>query len=177
MIMKDTYQGLYDNTDYGKHADGRCPGVRYIPHYIDHIKAPVLDLGCGSGDTCIELRKVLGTEEVYGMDQVEYSKDPRITSGDITSPIDMSRYNSATCIDVFEHIPDVELEILVNNLLGVPKQVIAISNGSDIVDGVQLHVNIKPFEIWERWLEDKGFVILKKIEAQPGRNVYLTERK
>ncbi len=90
------YQQIYDdNPWYGNADQGRCPGVRLLPEYQDWLISPVLDMGCGRGQTVEQLRS--DGYEADGIDQVEIHPGMRV--GDITQPLEqMDRYNSVVCI-------------------------------------------------------------------------------
>jgi 2-polyprenyl-3-methyl-5-hydroxy-6-metoxy-1,4-benzoquinol methylase len=159
-MSKDLYQKYYEETNYGKSAENSCPGVRLYPLYKQYLKNPIIDLGCGTGDTVMLLRK--GGFEANGIDWIEYN--PAMMVGDLTD-VDMSKYKTALCIDVFEHIDDEK----VNGILEVVKDkvfIVSVHNGPGVwrPGDPDLHINIKPFEEWEKIIQGQ---LIKEVHGQP----------
>ena len=95
---------------------------------------------------------------------------------DITEPVD-AYGSTALCIDVFEHIKDVPLIGLMDNMKKCKTQIISIHNGpSTEGGGVELHINKKSFDAWERML-NKHFKIKKKIKIHLVQMLYICERR
>ena len=178
-MTKDIYQNIYEKHDYYGNAEiDRCPGVRLMPLYQHHLIPKVLDIGCGRGHTCKALNE--SGIAATGIDLVSLNNGMQV--GDATQPLDMSDYSSVVCIDVIEHLTDVQVEGLFNNMLKVKRQAFSIFWGSDIVDGVQLHINQKRHSEWRKIIEAK-FKIIEDVETtyngkpQPRQRLYLTETK
>lgn len=166
------YQELYDTSDYGQEAKDRCPGVRYLEHYIDHLKGKVIDLGCGTGDTVRALRaKGLAAD---GIDQIDLKNGMSV--GSITNNLNLEDYTSAICIDVLEHLYDDQVDALLKNLKQVQYQAVTVHTSTSWEQGYpfDLHVNIK-----NTWLEhiSKELVIVETITLAPNRILYLCERR
>lgn len=168
------YQKIYDeNPWYGDAEKGRCPGVRLLPQYRDWLIGPVIDLGCGRGQTVEKVRE-LGLE-ADGIDQIK--KHPEMMVGDITKPIEnLSRYNSAICVDCIEHLYDQQVQGLFANMKQVERQAFSIHNGESTGTGQELHVNRRPFDQWQTIIEEH-FVIEKEIPLHDNQMLYLTQRK
>lgn len=151
MIDAKVYEKLYKTTRYGKASEDCCPGVRLFPHYAPYLKSPVIDLGCGTGDAVRLLREKGFLAS--GIDWIDY--DPDMAVGDICS-VDMGRFETALCIDVFEHLPDEKvfkiLEMTKNKIF-----IVSVHIGQSVMDGhpEDLHINIKPFEEWEKLIGGK----------------------
>jgi SAM-dependent methyltransferase len=171
---KDLYQKIYDeNPWYGDADEGRCPGVRLLPQYQDWLIGPVIDLGCGRGHTVERLRE-LGFE-ASGIDQI--SKHPDMLVGDITKPIkNLSRFQTAVCVDCIEHLYDEQVHGLFANMKQVQRQAFSIHNGESTGTGQELHVNRRPFAQWRKIIE-RNFVIEKEIELHGKQMLYLTSSK
>jgi SAM-dependent methyltransferase len=171
---KALYQRIYDdNPWYGDAEEGRCPGVRLLPLYRDWLIGPVIDLGCGRGQTVEHLRQE--GFEAEGIDQIE--KNPEMMVGDITKPIEgLSRFNSAVCVDCIEHLYDNQVQGLFANMKQVRRQAFSIHNGESTGTGQELHVNRRPFHEW-RILIEANFEIADEIELHENQMLYLTESR
>lgn len=169
---KELYQQIYENHDwYGNSEVFRCPGVRLIPQYENHIKGKIIDLGCGRGHTVISLRDK--GFKCDGVDQIEMSAEMMV--GDITKDIiNKGDYDSSICIDVIEHLTDKQLRGLWLNLAKTKYQAFSIHNGPSWCDGINLHINIKTFEQWENIITSLGFKIHKIIETHEQQRLFLT---
>lgn len=171
-MYKELYQQLYEdsNLNYGRASYGRCPGVRFIPYYFSWLENNIIDLGCGTGDTVKEL-KYKGFN-IDGIDQIKLNNN--MESGDITLEKDLSKYNTALCIDVFEHLPDSKLIQLIKNMSTCKKQVISVFSGSSKEIGYdqELHINIKSLEEWQDFI-NKYLNIQKIIDISINRQLYL----
>ena len=170
-ITSALYQKIYDdpNLKYGQAKFDRCPGTRYFPKYKTWLVGSVVDLGCGTGDTVKHL-----TRKGYpaqGFDWIE----PRLANcakADITRHIDLSAYDTALALDVFEHLTDDQLAGLCTNMRQCDWQVITVANGSSKVYGVELHVNRKSIEEWQDFLSDWFFICgTQKLDI--GRSLFL----
>jgi hypothetical protein len=175
--MKPIYQYLYDNieaTGYGATKNG--PGIRMFPYIKDFLKNIVYDMGCGNGDTVEYLREK--GFEVCGIDWIKHH--PGMQMGDITKPLDMKPYNTAIAMDVFEHLDNKQVIGLIENMTQCERQVFSIANAPSIVekDGkeIDLHINQKPFDVWDGIIQDY-FDIVEKYQMRPYSVLYLTRRK
>jgi SAM-dependent methyltransferase len=171
---RDTYQRIYEDFQwYGDGQQGRSPGVRLIPHFIDWIQSPVLDMGCGRGHTVEALRE--RGLEATGIDQITMHPDMRV--GDITQPIeDMEQYRSIICIDCIEHLTDEQVAGLFANMRRVERQAFSIHNGPATGTGEDLHINIKSFDVWLQIIEE-CFEVEKIVDLQEEQKLYLTSTR
>ena len=172
MDTKKIYQWLYEREDlhYGQAKYDRCPGVRYIPKYKKWLEGKIIDFGCGTGDTVKELRK-LGYE-ADGIDQIKLPFG--MMYGDITKP-NIYNYDTAICIDVFEHIDDEGLEGLLYNMKQCKKQIINVhvkETKSKGPEGEELHINIKTFDEWEKFIK-KHLKVNEIIDQGKRRRMFL----
>lgn len=170
----ELYQKIYDeNSWYGNAEIDRCPGVRLLPHFVEWLEGPVLDLGCGRGHT-VEHLQDLGFE-ADGIDQIKCHSAMRV--GDITKPIqDMQKYKSVICMDCIEHLYDEQLEGLFDNMRNVKRQAFSIHNGESNGTGVELHVNRLSFVEWGERIR-KHFDIAAAIQISPEQMLYLTQSR
>lgn len=156
--FQELYQHLYEDPmlNYGQAEMRRCPGVRFFPEYKDYLEGKIFDFGSGTGDTVQMLRR----EGYYaiGMDQVNLGNGMAV--GNICEPQTIVGFQTAICIDVFEHIYDEELLVLMDNMLQCPKQIISVHTGPGRERGckIDLHINKKTFAEWKVFLETKFIV-------------------
>jgi len=172
----DLYQALYDDATlhYGSAKHNRCPGVRYLPKYLAHLISPIIDLGCGTGDTIRALQEKGFVAQ--GMDWIDRGLNHEVA--DITKPQDLSIYETAICIDVLEHITDDKLMGLIQNLQQVMHQVVTVHCASSRERGYpqELHTNIKTQKEWVEFLV-QHFEVDDVITLAPHRFMYLMRRK
>lgn len=168
------YQKIYDdNPWYGDAEQGRCPGVRLLPSYQEWLIEPVMDLGCGRGQTVNHLRQ-LGLA-ADGMDQIKINSEMRV--GNITEPIeDLNNYNTVVCIDCIEHLYKDQVLGLFENMKQVKHQAFSIHNGESTGTGQELHVNRMSFDDWAD-LISQHFDIVNTIAIHDEQMLYLTQSK
>ena len=170
----DLYQRIYDeNKWYGDADQGRSPGVRLLPHYQEWLMEPVMDLGCGRGQTVEHLRNE--GMQAEGIDQIQ--NNPGMRVGDITQPIsDLSDFNSVICIDCIEHLYEEQVLALFENMKQAGRQAFSIHNGESTGTGQELHVNRQSFQEWAILIR-KHFDIAAAIEISHEQVLYLTQSK
>ena len=172
---KALYQELYEDSklSYGQSSRDRCPGTRYYSKYRDHLRSPIIDLGCGTGDTVRLMRDDI--HEADGIDQIDLDNGMQV--GSIIETLDLSKYLTSVCIDVFEHLYDDELKVLLANMQQTTYQVITVCTCQSREQGygIDLHVNIKTVSEWEIFINEYLDVI-KIITLEPTRILYLCER-
>jgi SAM-dependent methyltransferase len=170
----ELYQRIYDQHPwYGDANQGRCPGVRLLAQYAHWLIEPVLDLGCGRGQTVEHLRELGFKAE--GIDQIRIHPGMRV--GDITKPIaDIEQFNSVVCVDCLEHLFPIQVEGLFANMKHVQRQAFSIHNGESTGTGQELHVNRLEFSQWESLIE-KHFKIEAIIPITAEQKLYLTQTK
>ena len=163
---------------------------RWIPdltlpmsHYlIKQLKiedgATVLDFGCAKGFLVKALR-LLGVE-AYGVDVSEYAisqvpaevaKYCRLIIGCADAQCFSRKYDWLISKDVFEHIPETDLRILLENATGSVKNIfVAVPLGRDDVsnkfiipayDNDVTHITIKSEEWWHRLFVNCGWDVVE----------------
>ena len=175
--MKDVYQKLYDSSDYGRESMNLCPGARLIPHYKHFLRNPIVDLGCGSGDTVARL--IRNGYKAKGVDWVQTSAYMEV--GDITEPLPkfMKGCQTVLCMDVLEHIERDSLEGLLDNLALAKSQIVSVHCGSSKweEEGEELHITQLSFKEWEELFFER-FQIKEMITLQPKiRALYLMQTR
>jgi len=152
-MYKEIYQKLYTTSRYGWADKGCCPGVRYFPKYEAWLLNPIIDLGCGSGDTVKLLRKE--GFDADGIDQIELKNG--MISGDICDPMKgIEKYKTAISIDVFEHLTNEKLRGLLSNMAQCRRQVLNIFLGPSTWPGTNfdLHINQQGWPEWEALIQE-----------------------
>jgi SAM-dependent methyltransferase len=175
MDNKKLYQKIYDNfKEYGSLKVGKCPGARYFTFYKKYLKSPILDLGCGRGDTVFLLRQ--NGFDADGIDIIELNNGMYV--GDITDELSFKKqYKTIMCMDVIEHIEDKYTNNIFNNFKKAETQIFTIHNGSSTkYYGKELHINRKPFKEWEKVIR-QNFIMIQKIQLHKKRMLYITQTK
>lgn len=175
-MMRELYQKLYEDPGlhYGDASHDRCPGVRYLPIYRHWLQSPIIDLGCGRGDAVLAMRREGLIAD--GVDQVDLANGMMVNS--ITQPWDLSWYRTATCIDVFEHLLDDDLRLVMANMMQCERQVISVYSEPAKERGYdqELHVNLKGLDDWYG-LVSAHFDVVERVRVARMREIYLTRTK
>ncbi len=82
------------------------------------------------------------------------------------------------CLEVLEHIPDSDIPIVYENLLHIGRKyfIFSIASHEDVIEGHDLHVNLKGYEEWENQLR-QYFNIIKVFPIHSDRSrVYFLEK-
>ena len=168
--MKDLYEVLYKYTDYGDMEKGRCPAVRILGEYMDWLKFPVCDLGCGRGNIVKIFREL--NQIIDGYDLIKTNE--YVIQKDITKPMDLKKYKTGICIDILEHVDDDGIAGIFENLKQLDRQVITVSidKSNDWINGVELHTNIKHFAVWD-WIIKENFNIHEMKNINDKQRLYL----
>jgi len=174
LAMNDIdFQKIYEESDwYGNANKGRCPSVRLLPHYEKYLKESNVELGCGRGHL-VDLLRSKGYN-CDGYDQIDLGN--KMNVADITKPIKLSG-DTVICIDVIEHISDLDLTGLYDNFRKFTTQVFSIHNGPSPYNGTDLHINRKPFREWDLIIKKEGFSILYETKIHDRQKLYITSYK
>ncbi len=162
--------GFAYESEYFAHSCG-LPYERSEPHWArffgriaDEIVsrlAPrrVLDAGCAKGFLVEALRD--RQVEAFGLDISDYAigevRDdvrPYCWVADITEPL-RERYDLITCIEVLEHLPEVQALAAIRNLGAHADSLLFSSTPDDFAEPT--HVNVRPVRWWLRAFRDAGF--------------------
>jgi hypothetical protein len=139
---REHYRRLFRTTGYDAHSSRRGPA--FWESIRDLLEPPIADLGCGRGHFvrwCLE-QGLDGT----GFDWVDAGAD-RVA--DITQPLDLAGYRTATAFDVLEHVPEAELDGVLANLAIPGRWIVTIDNKpSRPWLGRQLHVTRLSWPDW-----------------------------
>jgi 2-polyprenyl-3-methyl-5-hydroxy-6-metoxy-1,4-benzoquinol methylase len=135
---------------------------KYYPYYKDYLKSPIIDLGCGRGDTVECLRNA--GEDADGIDKKDSMNDMAV--GDISDPVDfIEEYNTAMCIDVFEHLSDPELVGVLKNMQRVDQQIITVRK-----------TDKKTYKQWESLIM-KHLIIVSSVKVNKDVKLYKCIKK
>jgi len=139
---QEHYERLFRTTAYNQRSVRR--GQRFFESVRDLLQPPVVDLGCGRGQF-VRWARAEGIE-CTGIDWVDAGAD---LVADITGPLNLSRYRTATAFDVLEHVPEESLDGVLANLAVPGHWVVTIHNGpSRRWLGRELHVTRMSWPAW-----------------------------
>jgi SAM-dependent methyltransferase len=120
----------------------------------------VLDAGCAMGFLVEGLRK--RGVEASGIDVSEYaiakvheSVAEHCRVGSLTEPLGQ-RYDLVTCIEVVEHIPATDADVVIANLCAASDRLLLSTSPLDY--GEATHLNVRPPEEWSAALAREGFL-------------------
>lgn len=140
--MRDHYRRLYRETEYG--TPGNSPGLELFERVSPRLLAPVADLGCGR-NLFAERCRAEGIEAT-GYDWAAEAAD---VQADITAPLDLSDYHTATAFDVAEHLTEEGARGLLVNLAATERAILTVHVGpSRRWLGRQLHLTRMPWRAW-----------------------------
>jgi len=150
------YSLMYQK-DWYKMGSGRRLVCNLALKNLNPEGLSLVDVGCGRGEFIQDAKK-LGCNPVFGIEStfslVDLTKG--IRSGEITHlPLATGGYDIVTCFDVLEHIPAFDTELALSELKRVGKKhwLITAADYSHVVDGIELHVNARPYPEWEELLK------------------------
>ena len=151
--LHEHYRRLFASTGYNERTVPR--GRRFLDSVKDLLTPPVVDLGCGRG-----LFVRLAREAGFACDGVDWVEGAADQVADITQPLDLALYRTATAFDVLEHIPADLVNGVLRNLAIPGRFVAIIHNGpSRRWLGRELHVTRM---LWPQWRERlEAFLIIE----------------
>ena len=147
--------------DFDRIAVEEAPQARRIALWMSmyHLKARILDVGCGPGLYVNEMRKV-------GLDAFGVDGDERLVEGpylrrlDITGPDvfwgDHGGFDVVLSLEVGEHIPRSDADLYVDFLVGTHPDIIYFSAARP-GQGGHGHINTQPKAYWVEKLHRAGF--------------------
>jgi SAM-dependent methyltransferase len=134
---------------FGKIADGIVRDLR---------PASVLDAGCAMGFLVEALRErgvdASGVDvSEYAISQVDESVREHCEVGSLTDP-PPRRYDLIVCIEVLEHVPAAETNVVVANLAAASDRLLVSTTPDDF--GEPTHHNVQPPEAWSAAFAREG---------------------
>lgn len=145
-----------------------------------------LDIGCGRGEA-MAIASELGFSNVCGIDPITteevINNQFSFSVGVATNiPFEGKSFEWVSCFDVMEHlIPEDTLSAL-REMERVSKSgvLLCISNAPSKHNGINLHINIKPYEEWDKIIRDEfsdsGVTWVKEL-SNPSSECWIVNRR
>lgn len=145
----DKYYRAYQNESY-RLGVARKKGIIDFFNSIDD-KSTLLDVGAGRGEV-MQIAKNMGFTQVKGVEVVDYLIKDDITYAQAWDlPFDDNSFEMVTLFDVMEHLLPYDSIPTINELARVASNRVAmtISNKPSSHKDDNLHINIKPYPVWD----------------------------
>ncbi len=168
--MTTDYATIYDHvvsTNAAYTAAEHSPGYQLVLENLTRlkgVKGPALDIGCGAGFALQKLMQPPLNLDAFGIDispaAIELASrrvDPeRVQVASSTQlPFDDNRFDLITCFDVFEHLDEVDLPQMINEIRRVTRpgglmMLSAALRAASATDqfGDNVHRTVKPVQWW-----------------------------
>lgn len=180
------YDYIYGNVPSYGQTDKSEPRFKIALNIANSITGckTVFDAGAGSGGFYFHVKKdfnVFGIEpsKVAIEKYLKYEQNIKckfIQDIQKDYPPDIS--DLVVCLEVLEHIPDNDIPLVYENLLHIGRKyfIFSIAAHEDVIEGHDLHVNLKGYEEWESQLR-QYFNIIKVFPIHSDRSrVYFLEK-
>jgi 2-polyprenyl-3-methyl-5-hydroxy-6-metoxy-1,4-benzoquinol methylase len=169
--LNNVYTNVFNTFSwYNQHPHEEPRYVRSLEFVNLYSPKSILDVGSGRGNFLSLLKKNNDSVLLYSCDfnnfhnlkYVEhYSLDIRYDKVPVKAEL-------ITCLDVLEHLPINDIEKAVNNMSKTAnKFVFSVSNHSDVIGGVELHLTQLDCNNWIKLLNNfcqiEGYSILNGI--------------
>ena len=158
-IEKQKYEAVYKSPGYKMGGKRKTHATSIISKWSSSANEPksLLDVGCGRGEI-VEFATSKGFR-ACGTEIVSYLVNPAksiIYAEADNLPFADNSFDYLTCLDVIEHlIPGTEIEVFKEfKRVARSRILMSIANFSDKKNGVELHINIKPYQEWDDILRD-----------------------
>jgi hypothetical protein len=156
------------------------PPYERSPHWLEFFGAladqivqtvaprTVLDCGCAMG-FLVEALRARGVEAFgfdisrYAIEQVAEDARPYCWAGSLLDPLP-GRYDLVVCIEVLEHLEQVDSERALENMCRWSDDILFSSSPSDLDEPT--HFNVQPVEYWAELFSRQGF--LRQLEYDAG---------
>lgn len=142
------YEAAYKSGGYRMGRDR----LRCAREDIAGLEGSLLDVGCGRGEV-LDLAESMDLTATGAEVVPDLIDGKRVVYGEAYAlPFADKSFDHVTMFDVMEHLLPEDAERTVRELARVARQTVtlAISNVSDVRDGVELHINRRPYEDWDR---------------------------
>lgn len=171
----EKYAAIYGSGTYTMNERRRDQAVSALSDMLDNYPntSSLLDVGCGDGQwmRCVT--------ELYGLECTGVDPVPglAITAPATALPFADKSFDVVTCLDVMEHLVPEDTELALAEMARVARfgAVITINNNPSCYRGVgdtELHINIKPYEEWQRLLDD-AFGAAKMLNDSGANRVFI----
>ena len=148
-IEKAKYVEAYKDPRY-KMGDARFGQAKFEIFQLQP-RSSLLDVGCGRGEI-LDFAAALGFKTMQGLEAVpELTERPDVMLGDCTAlPFAGKSFDHVTMFDVVEHLLPGDDEKALRELCRVARKTVlfTIANNVSVRNGVELHINLKPFSTW-----------------------------
>ena len=181
------YDYLFENNhDYGN-PDPSDPRFIIAKTFLSRIEnnRKVLDVGVGSGTF---FKQISSEYETWGIEPSKaainkfYPNELKIKNGfahNLPQLFEINSFDTVVSLEVLEHIPPSKImENLISfYYVGRKYFIFSVANHEDIIDGLDLHINLKDYNEWDK-IFAKLFIIREKVEIHHGKScVYLLEKR
>lgn len=181
------YAKLWQLDEYRQVSPGEQWAMQFLQIARPEHDADVIDFGCGTGRGGISLA-LFGSMRVTMLDFTENCLDGYVADAcvsqptrikfrqhDLTQPVPESAAYGFCC-DVLEHIPTIDVPVVLKNILGSANQVFfGISTVDDVMGaliGEHLHLTIQPMSWWVEQLKVAGAVVHWTQEVDGACGIY-----
>jgi ubiquinone/menaquinone biosynthesis C-methylase UbiE len=139
------------------HSSYRMGQARYTAALRDltGLQGSLLDVGCGRGEV-LRLALDMGMHPVSGTEVVPSLLGPGVVYAEAHQlPFPDGSVDHVTCFDVLEHLVREDTEIALLELARVARKTVTVTVADypHVFQGVDLHVNRRPYPEWQRLLE------------------------
>jgi 2-polyprenyl-3-methyl-5-hydroxy-6-metoxy-1,4-benzoquinol methylase len=126
-----------------------------------------LDAGCGLGFLVEELRRrgvdARGVEiSEFALSQIPDELRPYVRAGSVTEDLD-GPFDIVTCVEVLEHVPEVDARTAVARLAAAAPRVLFSSTPDDFAEPT--HVNVRPRGYWVGLFAEHGLEPGEELDA------------
>lgn len=171
---RDVYREAWKHPEYREVAPGESCAMKFLQQAQPKKGATVLDLGCGTGRGGT-LLAALGGMNVTFVDFADnclddtvvellqtHSNVMRFHEADLTKEIPLTA-EYGFCTDVLEHIPESDVDkVLDNCLVACQHTFFQISTVDDVMGGLvghPLHLTVKPYAWWLKKFNERDCTI------------------
>lgn len=173
MDEKEKYELMWAQPLYR----GVAPGERCVDEFIELTNGDrgiVVDFGCGTGRTALEIHKKTGCEFIL-LDIAGNCLDEEVLmqhwytflSADLRKPR-ACHVKYGICTDVMEHIEPHEVDNVITNIMSAAENVYFNISLVEDVCGVlieqKLHLSVRPYSWWLAKFNELGFEVLRSEE-------------
>lgn len=151
---KDKYEVAYQRETY-RMGDNRMKAARRCLGTLP--RGSFLDVGCGRGEL-LDIAEEMGFGPVKGAEVVSYLVDgDRVVQANAWElPWADNSFDHVSMLDVLEHLLPGDDRLACEELARVSRETVTVSAAdySHVVDGVELHVNRRSYDEWDRLLRE-----------------------
>jgi SAM-dependent methyltransferase len=170
------YEKMWNIEDYRKVAPGQDLAMMFLEQAKPLPDSTCIDFGCGTGRGALML-SLLGRMKVTMFDFAENALDDDVRDITVTQPDrlkfiqhDLNKMPPISkpavygyCTDVMEHLPEDEVDNVLNNILNSAHNVFfCIDTQPDVMGariGEPLHLTVKPYNWWlDKFKERKCYI-------------------